>query len=222
VLTVWVSLCSTVLSTVLGLGAALLLHSLLSRGGRRPGWAAFLFQLNLPVPHAVGAIAVLLLFSQSGLLARLAYTAGWIDSPSGFPALVFDRYGIGIILEYLWKTTVFTAVILLAALESAGEEHQAAARTLGAGPWQRFRYVTLPLLLPALASASILVFAFTFGGYEVPYLLGQRTASLLPVLAYREYSRVDLNARPQAMAISLLIAAITTALVWLYMRRMEP
>jgi putative spermidine/putrescine transport system permease protein len=65
------------------------------------------------------------------------------------------------------------------------------------------------------------VFAFTFGGYEVPYLLGQRAISVLPVLAYREYARVDLAARPQAMAMSLLIAAIVSCLVWLYMRSMS-
>jgi putative spermidine/putrescine transport system permease protein len=220
-LTAWVSLSSTAISTMLALASALLLRRALHTGGRKPGWIAFLYQLNLPIPHCVGAIAILLLFSQSGLLARLAYAAAWIEAPSGFPALVFDRYGIGIILEYLWKTTVFTGLILFAALESAGDEHEAAASTLGANPWQRFRYVTLPLLRPALISASILVFAFTFGGYEVPYVLGQRSDSLLPVLAYREYTRVDLAARPQAMAISLVIAAVTTLLVWLYMRWME-
>lgn len=220
-LTTWVALCSTGVSTLLGLIEALLLRSVLNSAGRRPGWITFLYQLNLPIPHSVGAIAILLLFSQSGLLARLTYAAGWIASPSGFPALVFDRFGIGIILEYLWKTSVFSGIILLAALESASDEHEAAARTLGANTWQRFRYVTLPLLRPALVSASILVFAFTFGGYEVPYLLGQRASSMLPVLAYREYSRVDLTARPQAMAISLFITAVTSAMVWLYMRRME-
>lgn len=221
ILTTWVSLVSTAISTILALISALLMWRALHFKGIRPRWITFLFQFNLPIPHSVGAIAVLLLFSQSGLLARMAYAFQWISSPADFPELVFDRWGIGVILEYIWKTTVFTGVILLAALETAGDEHIAAARSLGANAWQSFRYVTLPLMRPALVSASILVFAFTFSGYEVPYLLGERTTSLLPVMAYREFARVDLTSRPEGMAISLLITVIITCLVWPYMRMME-
>ncbi len=214
-LTAWVSLASTALSTFLAVAGALLLRSVL-RAGRH--WVVFLYQLNLPLPHTVGALGVLLLFSQSGLLARLALVAGQIRSPADFPALVFDPLCIGIILEYTWKASVFTGVILLAALHSLGEDYEATAGTLGAGAWQRFRYVTLPLLRPALISSSVLLFAFAFGGYEVPYLLGQRSPSLLPVMAYREYNRVDLAARPEAMALSVFIAVVASFLVWLYMR----
>lgn len=53
-----------------------------------------------------------------------------------------------------------------------GDDHEAAARTLGATRWQAFRHVLLPMLMPALAAASALVFAFAFGAYEVPLILG--------------------------------------------------
>ncbi|MBN1536698.1 MAG: ABC transporter permease subunit [Anaerolineales bacterium] len=217
-LTLWVSFASTSIATIFALYSALLLHMILKNGWRSKQWVTFFYQLNLPVPHCVGAVGIFLLFSQSGLLARMAYAAGRIQSPADFPALVFDPYGLGIILEYIWKTSVFMGVILLAALQSVGEDYGAIASTLGANAWQRFRYVTLPLLRPALISSSILVFAFTFGGYEVPYILGQRAVSMLPVLAYREYSRVELTARPEAMAISMFIALAITLLVGLYMR----
>lgn len=46
--------------------------------------------------------------------------------------------------------------------------------------------------------------------------MGQRSVSLLPVLAYREYNRVELEARPEAMVISLGIAAVISGLVWVY------
>jgi putative spermidine/putrescine transport system permease protein len=220
-LTAWVSIAATVISSFLAVGAALLLHTLIHHREKRRRWISVIFQLNLPIPHAVGAIAILLLFSQSGLLARISYALNLITEPSEFPELVFDRYGLGIILEYLWKTTVFTGVTVLAALESTSDEFEASARSLGANAFQRFVYVTFPLIRPALVSASILVFSFTFGGYEVPLLLGQRSVSMLPVLAYREYSRVDLASRPQAMAISLLITGIISCMVWIYMRFME-
>jgi putative spermidine/putrescine transport system permease protein len=213
-LTTWIAGISTAVSAGLALVAALALR----RAFRGKRTATFMFQSNLPIPHLVGAISILFLFSQSGFLSRLSYLVGGIDSPADFPALVFDRYGLGIILEYVWKDTVFIGIILLAALQSIGEDYEEVARTLGANRRQRFRFVVLPLLGPSILSASVLVFAFTFGAFEVPLLLGSRFPSALPVMAYRFYTDVDLNARPEAMALSIIIAVIVTVLISLYTR----
>ena len=211
-LTVWVAAVSTAVSTTLAVVGALALRRPFT--GQR--WVRFLFQLNIPIPHLVGAIAILFLFSQSGLFARFAYHLGAIQQPRDFPALVFDPYGMGIILEYVWKTTCFTGAIVLANLHSMGTEYEAAGQTLGANRWQRLRYITLPLLRPSLVSASTLVFAFTFGAFEVPLLLGQRTNAVLPVLAYRRYTDDDLTTRPEAMAITVLISLISFLLIAFY------
>jgi putative spermidine/putrescine transport system permease protein len=213
-LTTWIAGMSTVVSAGLALVAALALR----RAFRGKRAATFVFQLNLPIPHLVGAISILFLFSQSGFLARLSHLLGGIDSPADFPVLVFDPYGLGIMLEYVWKSSVFIGIILLAALQSIGEDYEEVARTLGANRWQRFRYVVMPLLGPSILSASVLVFAFTFGAFEVPLLLGSRFPSALPVMAYRLYTDVDLNARPEAMALSIIIAMIVTLLIGLYTR----
>lgn len=216
-LSLWIAGVSTAVSTLFALIAALALR----RAFRGKRLATFIFQSNLPIPHLVGAIGILFLFSQSGLLARLAYLAGLIQTPADFPALVFDPLALGVIFEYVWKSSVFMSIILLASLQAMGENYEAAARTLGANRWQRFRYVTLPLLRSGIFSASILVFAFTFGAFEAPLLLGARYPSALPVLAYRLYTDVDLNARPEAMAVSMMIAAIITVFILLYMRLMR-
>lgn len=211
-LSLWISFVSTGLSTILAIICALSLRHI----ALRHRWLAFIFQLNIPIPHLVGAIGILFLFSQSGFLARLAYLGQLIDEPSDFPALVNDPYAIGIILEYLWKETCFIGVILLAVLQSIGDDYENAARTLGANRWQRFRYVLLPLMMPGILSSSVLVFAFSFGAFEVPLLLGQRYPSALPVLAYRYYTDIDLNARPEAMVVSVFISLIITVFVLIY------
>lgn len=213
-LTTWISVVSTAVSIFLAILCALGLRRVVR--GRRI--VTFIFQFNLPIPHIVGAVGILFLFSQSGFLARLAHGGGLINEPADFPALVFDPYGIGIILEYVWKSTVFIGVILLAVLLSLGSAYEDAARSLGASRWQRFRHITLPFLMPAILSSSILVFAFTFGAFETPLLLGQRYPSALPVLAYRSYTDVDLNARPEAMAMSVVIALIIGVFVFAYMQ----
>ena len=174
------------------MGAALLLRR--SFAGR--GVALFLFQLNLTVPHLVGAIGILYLLSQSGVFARLAFATGLIGQPSDFPALIFDPYAIGIIVQYVWKEVPFITMILLANLQSLGADYEAVARSHGASRFQALRFVILPMLRPALMRACVIVFVFAFGAYEIPLILGQNYPAALPVLAYRAFTDVDLASRP--------------------------
>ncbi len=213
-LTLHIAATSTVISSVLAVGAALLLRRTFL--GKRAIF--FLFQLNLTVPHLVGAIGILYQFSQSGSFARLAYQWGAIAGPSDFPAWVFDPYAIGIILQYVWKEVPFVGVIVLANLQALGEDHEAVARNLGAGRWQTFRHILLPLIAPGVLSASTMVFAFTFGAYEIPAILGRNFPTALSVLAYRNYTDVELAARPQAMALAIVIALLSGVMIWMYLR----
>ena len=213
-LTFHISFTSTVLSSILAIGAALLLRrQFLGRAV-----VNFLFQLNLTVPHLVGAIGILYLFSQSGSFARLAAEWGMIARPGDFPALVFDPYAIGIILQYVWKEVPFIGVIVLANMQAIGEDYESVARSLGASRWQSFRYVLLPMIFPGVLSASVIVFAFTFGAYEIPALLGANYPAALPVLAYRKYTDVDIAARPEAMAMAIVIALLSAVMLYLYVR----
>ena len=106
---------------------------------------------------------------------------------------------------------------MLAALYRGVADLEDAARALGAGAWQRLRHVLLPVLAPALGSASVLVFAFTLGSYEVPYLLGRPYPATLPVVAYQQFRDPDLAARPLAMAIAVLTAALVGVCVLAYL-----
>lgn len=213
-LTFHIAFTSTVIAAVIAVASALLLRrSFVGRGAIN-----FLFQLNLTVPHLVGAIGILYLFSQSGSFARLAHEFGMISRPSEFPALVFDPYAIGIILQYVWKEIPFIGVIVLAQMQALGQDYESVARSLGASKWQSFRHVLLPLIFPGVLSASVIVFAFTFGAYEIPALLGQNYPAALPVLAYRKYTDVDLAARPEAMAMAIVIAILAGVMIWAYTR----
>lgn len=160
---------------------------------------------------------MLLLLGQSGLLSRLVYAVGLTNSAGAFPALTADRFGFGIVAEYVWKEAPFMTVIALAALSRGVTELHHAARTLGAGRVQRLWHVTLPLLAPSVAAGSVLVFAFSFGSYEVPYLLGQPYPAMLPVVAYQYYRATDLTLRPEAMAIAVVIAVISLVVVFAYL-----
>jgi putative spermidine/putrescine transport system permease protein len=217
-LSLWIAGASTLISAAIALGAALLLRQ--SFRGRN--LIAVLFQLNLTVPHIVGALGILYLFSQSGSFARLAYAAGLITTPGEFPVLTHDPYAIGIILTYVWKEVPFIGLILLAKLQTIGPEHEAAARCLGASRFQTFAHILLPLLAPALVAASAVVFAFSLGAYEIPLLLGAHAPQALPILAWQGFADVDLARRPEGYALSMLIALVGVVLLALYARLALP
>ena len=211
-LTVYIAGVSTAVSTVLAVLAAMTLRR---SSGRL---SAVVFQLPITIPHLLAAVGIALVVSQTGLGARLAAALGLIGQPREFPALLYDRYSAGIILTYVWKEVPFVALVVLAALRGVAGELEDVARTLGANAWQRFWYVVFPVISPGIVAASLLVFAFTFGAFEVPYLLGRTYPTILPVMAYNEYKDVELSARPVAMAINVLISLFTAIFAALYLR----
>lgn len=208
-LSLWIAGASTALSVALGIGAAMLLQG--AGAGRAAG--RFLFQLNLTVPHVVGAIGIGWLLAQSGLVARAAHALGLIDAPADFPALTQDRRAVGVILLYVWKEVPFVGLLVLAQLSSLGPDPAAAARSHGATRGQAFRHVTLPLILPAAAAGGAVTFAFALGAYEGPLLLGQSYPQALAVLAWRHATAVDIATRPEAAAMAVVIAAVAGAAV---------
>ncbi|NDV02378.1 ABC transporter permease [Pseudoroseicyclus tamaricis] len=213
-LSLWIAAAATALSLVAGTALALGL----ARPFRGAGLARLLVQVNLTVPHLLAGAGVLLLLSQSGLAARGAAAFGWIDAPAEFPALVWDRAAAGTIAAYVVKEVPFVTLLALSTLASLGPGPVEAARTTGASRWQALRFVTLPALAPTLSAAGAITFAFAFGAYELPALLGASHPLALPVLAWQKETATSLTERPEAMALALMTAAVAAGLVGLVAR----
>jgi len=208
-LTLYLSLTSTLISAAISVAAAMAFNALAGRSRI----IQFIFQIPLTVPHLVIAVAVVFMLAPSGLLSRLLLNLGLIDSSADFPLLVNDRWGFGLMAAYIWKEVPFMTLMILAVLRGVGSELLDVGRTLKAGRWQCFRHITLPTIFPSLGAAALIVFAYTFGAFEVPFLLGQTYPMMLPVWAYKSYSDVDLLSRPEGIAAGLVIAAVVTAAV---------
>src|SRR4029450_520631 len=116
------------------------------------------------------------------------------------------------------KETPFIALVTLAMLRRTAGDYELAAAALCASSWQRFRYVTLPLVAPSVVSAALLVFAFIFGAFEVPFILGRPYPAMLGVVAQQRYLDVNLAVRPGAIALMIVSARLTAALAWAYLR----
>jgi len=210
-LTFYLAGTATVISCALGL----LLAVGLARAGSR--WQSLFARMPLVVPHTVAAYLALIWLSQSGLLARFAFLIGLIGEPREFPALVNDPSSLGIIITYVWKEAPFAALMLYPPLARSGRGLLDAAATLGANRFDRWRYVILPMIAPALGAVMCIIFCFTFGAFEIPFLLGMTFPRALPVVAVERFISPELSDRPIAMVYNLVITLITGFAVWIYL-----
>jgi len=176
----------------------------------------FLYKLPIIVPHIIASLMIFLILTQSGILSRFAYHLGIIDEIAQFPRLVFDKNGFGIIAAYLWKQIPFVGLMVYTVLKQINGSFEAAAKNLGASESQVFREIYLPLTAPSIASAFIIIFAFSLGSFEIPYLLGPTYPQTLSVLAYKNYISLDLTQRPYTMVIAMSLTMITVILIIIY------
>ena len=179
--------------------------------------AVHIVRLPILVPHLVVAVFIVTIFSQTGLLARGAYALGLISDSTQFPQFLYTESFTGAILAYLWKEIPFVAYFVLALMSGISDTLGQAAENLGASPLRSFFQVTLPLTMPSILNAFLIIFIFAFGGYELPALLGPTLPKALPVLAYLEFSSPDLLNRPYAMAANAVILFISCATALLYL-----
>ena len=205
-----IAFASAALATVLGV---LVCAGLV--GCRKEG-IVHVVRLPILVPHTVVALFVITICSQTGLVARAAAALGWIADSTEFPQLLYTESYLGVILAYLWKEIPFVAYFVLALMSGVSTTLGEAAENLGASPLKSFFQITLPLSMPAITKAFLIIFIFAFGGYELPLILGATIPKALPVQAYLSYMDPNLLNRPYAMAMNGVILMLSMAMAILY------
>ena len=161
--TVVFTVCSVLLELILGMGVALVLNQ--SFRGR--GVVRTIAILPWALPTALIATTWAWIFNdQAGIVNDLLLRLGliktginWLGNP--FPAM------LSVIVTDVWKTTPFISILLLAGLQSIPADLYEAHAIDGATPWQSFRQITLPLLIPQVLVASLFRFAQAFGVFDL-------------------------------------------------------
>jgi multiple sugar transport system permease protein len=158
---------ASVLKFVLGLWLALLLNRNL------PFKSFFRAVILLPyiVPTALSAIAFWWLYdAQFSVLSWVLTRLGWIDRYIDFLGDPWNaRWST--IAANVWRGVPFVAICLLAGLQTISPSLHEAAALDGATAFQRFRYVTLPLLTPIIAVVMTFSVLFTFTDFQLIYVL---------------------------------------------------
>jgi multiple sugar transport system permease protein len=205
---------------VLGLGLALLAVQPLR--GRRFFRLVFLLPLTI-TPVGVGYMFRMMTDTSKGPLEPVFAALGmrgatWVTDPwlSRVAVLIGDA----------WQWTPFVFIVLLAALESLDQEVREAALVDGASPWQGFRHITLPAILPVSATVVLIRMIEGFKIVDMPNILtggGPGTATQsLTLQAYLDWRTLNLG-RSAAVAYILLILVTVLATAYLsWVRRRSP
>jgi multiple sugar transport system permease protein len=218
--TAFFTVTSVAFELLFGLFLALLLH--LSFKGRGLVRAASL--IPWAVPSVVAALLWRWIFNDRfGVINALLLKAGIIQAAHAFLTSPWQARTAVVLVE-VWKTTPFMALLLLAGLQLIPDELYESAKVDGAGPFQRFRYITLPLLMPAIIVALIFRTMDAVRIFDTVYVLtgggpGDATETL-SLYAYKQmFSFLDFGmGSALAMATFLLVGAVSVAYLW-WLRR---
>lgn len=171
-----------------------------------------IFQIPILVPHITAAYLIGLLLMKSGLISSITYGLGITKTMEAFSSIINGLNSFGIIITYIWKETPFIILMLIPVVQRVEDSWLEIARIFGGTKTDFFKEVLLPLLMPTWISSILIVFAFTFSDFEVPYLLGVTYPKFISVFAYDIYFNGELSARPLALAANFILVIITAAL----------
>ncbi|OLS02770.1 ABC transporter permease [Tissierella creatinophila] len=211
-LSLQISIVSSILAIILGT----ILTAALVYTNHTEGRVIQVIKLAILVPYTIVALFLISILSQNGLMARAFYKLGWISSQGEFPLLLYSKNNFGIILGYVWKEVPFVAYFSLSLMNSVNKTLGEASENLGASKLKSFFYITLPLSMPAIRKAFLIILTFSFGAYDLPFLIGATLPKALPVQAHIQYIHPDLRHRPYAMALNGLILLITWIMAFVY------
>jgi putative spermidine/putrescine transport system permease protein len=125
----------------------------------------------------------------------------------------------GLSFTYMYFQFPLMVLIIAPALDGLKREWREASENLGATGWQYWRYVALPILLPSLLGATILLFGNAFGAYATAYALTGGTLNLVTIVIGAQIRGDVLNNPGLGYALALgmvVIMAISIALyTWL-------
>jgi multiple sugar transport system permease protein len=218
--TVSLLLMSVPTTVVLALTAALGLHRLVSLRWRS-AWAAMYF---LPFSVSLVAAALIWQWMYDPVYGFLNHALGGVGLPPQKWLQSLDQVRPSLSLVNVWVRLGFDTMIFLAALQAIPGEYYEAAAIDGAGAWQSFRRVTLPLLNPQIVMVTILELIFNFKVFDTVYATtqggpagaSQTVIMLLYDTAFKYFRLGDAS----VMAIFVFVSLLLITLVqWRVFRR---
>ena len=207
-ITVVFTVASVFLETLLGIAMALIMHSAFKGQG--------LLRTVVLVPWAVLTVVTAIMWK-----TMFDPNLGFVNTMLGTDTVWLGREPHALmvmIFADVWKTAPFMALLLLAGLQVIPSEVYEAAKVDGATAWQRFRRITLPLLMPALLVALIFRTLDALRAFDLPKVLtnGANGTETLSLIAAREFQENRLYG--EGATLSILTFLIVMGISFAYIR----
>lgn len=180
-----VAVTSTVVSTILGTMAAI---GLRRANGRLKKNLNGLLYLPILVPDIIMGLSLLVLFSQ----------------------FHFELGKLTVIIAHITFSVSYVYVIVLARMDGAGMQLEEASQDLGATPWQTFRHVTLPAIMPGVIAGAIMAFTLSIDDFMISFFVAGSNSTTLPIYIYGMAKR---GISPEINALSTIMVVVTIILI---------
>ena len=185
---IFIALGASLIATVLGTMAGIAMHRYRLRV------LPFLVITPVAMPEILLGVSLLLFFIQV-----LHLTLGLLS----------------VLIAHITFCVGFVAIVVRARLAGMDESLFEAARDLGATPWQTFRLVTLPLILPAVIAGALMSFTLSIDDFVITFFTAGVGVSTLPL---QIYSMIKIAVTPEVNAVSTLLMLLTLAMILLAAR----
>ncbi|MDR7542711.1 MAG: ABC transporter permease [Armatimonadota bacterium] len=195
----------TGLALLIGYPIAYALHTRVSSPAARAVVSLLIFS-PLVVSVVVRTYGWFILLAGQGLVNTVLLRTGVIGQPL---SLLFNATGVVISLTHiLLPFAIFPIYSVMGRLEISLKE---AARDLGAGWWETFRHITLPLTMPGVVAGALICFTLALSAFVTPRLLGGGRVQVMPLAVYN--NTVEIN-WPSGAVTGLALLLMSVAAVW--------
>lgn len=178
-----IALMSSAIATVLGTMAGIAMHRY------RPRFLPALVLTPVAMPEILLGVSLLLFFRQV------------LDLTLGLASIV---------IAHITFSIGFVAIVVRARLQGMDDAVFEAARDLGATPWQGFRHVTFPLILPAVIAGALMSFTLSIDDFVITFFTAGVGVTTLPL---QIYSMIKVAVTPEVNAVSTLLMTLTLTLI---------
>ncbi|MBK6600381.1 MAG: ABC transporter permease [Betaproteobacteria bacterium] len=126
---------------------------------------------------------------------------------------VFGEESLSLLTVIIAHTTFcigFVAIIVRSRLAGMDESIFEAARDLGATPWQTFRLVTLPLIMPGVVAGALMAFTLSIDDFVITFFTAGAGVPTLPLTIY---TMIKIAVTPEVNAVSTLLMLLTLTMI---------
>jgi putative spermidine/putrescine transport system permease protein len=161
------------------------------------------------IPLAFAFIATL---GPLGILTVFLRNHGYDPTAHGFS--LFTKTGVE--LAYLYFQLPLMILVIAPAVDGLRKEWREASANLGASGWQFWRYIGVPVLMPSLLGAIVLLFGNAFAAYATAYSLTSGSVNIVPILIGTYYSGNVLNNPHLAQALAFGMFCVLAGMMLIY------